>query len=152
MKIWAAVIQATQGGIMYQGDGKSVGIQILARWLPCWVTPGKLVSLPKWRLGDDSGSASPAPWGSHLPRHCFSISSFQISRPAHKWQKGIPVLCHTSLLKPRPRKAVSRMILPPLTACHLQISIVWFYFCSSRYGNIGTSSFRERLKLYKGIL
>ena len=31
MKIWAAVIQATQGGIMYQGDGKSVGIQILAR-------------------------------------------------------------------------------------------------------------------------
>ena len=70
----------------------------------------------------------------------------------NKWQKGIPVLCHTSLLKPRPRKAVSRMILPPLTACHLQISVVWFYFCSSRYGNIGTSSFRERLKLYKGIL
>ena len=25
MKRWAAVIQATQGGIMYQGDGKSVG-------------------------------------------------------------------------------------------------------------------------------
>lgn len=30
MKRWAAVIQATQGGIMYQGDGKSVGFGMTA--------------------------------------------------------------------------------------------------------------------------